>query len=299
VTPAAAAFDSERVRLWATAYRMLGSAADAEDAVQTVWLRWLESAPADVESPTAWLVTALTRLCIDELRSARRTRLRYVGPWLPEPLLEAGHPLPSELVERDESLSLAYLVLLDRLGPVERAALVLHDALAWSHREIARALGKSEAACRQLVARARRRIAATPAVAPARDSRTAELGRRFLAALARDDVPTLLEALDASAVLLSDGGGRVVAALNPIRGRDRIGRLLTGLIAKRFESLTARMVTVNGAPGLWLARADGTPYGLIALGFSPDGERVAAIYMLRNPDKLRRVLRRRCGPAAP
>jgi len=298
VTTPTTTFDAERVRLWATAYRMLGSVADAEDAVQTVWLRWLEAAPAGIESPRAWLVTALTRLCIDELRSARRTRVTYVGPWLPEPLLESGHPLPSDLVERDESLSLAYLVLLERLGPVERAALVLHDALDWSHGEIGRALGKSEAACRQLVARPRRRIAAEPAAAPARDSRTAELGRRFLAALARDDVPTLLEALDASAVLLSDGGGRVVSALNPIHGRDRIGRLLAGLIAKRFEPLTARMVTVNGAPGLWLARDDGTTYALIGLGFSPDGERVAAIYVLRNPDKLRPV-RRRCGPAAP
>src|SRR5262249_57295518 len=122
VIDAPAALGADRVRLWGIAYRMLGSVADAEDAVQTVWLRWLESAPAEVESPTAWLVTALTRLCIDELRSARRRRVSYVGPWLPEPLLDDGHPLPSEMVERDESLSLAHLVLLERLGPVGPAA---------------------------------------------------------------------------------------------------------------------------------------------------------------------------------
>lgn len=284
---APAAFGTERVRLWAIAYRMLGSAADAEDAVQTVWLRWLESAPADVDSPTAWLVTALTRLCIDELRSARRRRVTYVGPWLPEPLVDDAHPLPLELVERDESLSLAYLVMLERLGPVERAAVVLHDALDWSHAQIARALGKSEAACRQVLARARRRLAAEPLAAPPRDAQAMALGRRFLDALARGDVPTLIDALDASAVLLSDGGGRVVSALNPIRGRDRVGRLLAGLIAKRFEPLAAREVAVNGGPGLWLTRPDGTHYSLISLGFSADGQRVAAIYAIRNPDKLR------------
>jgi RNA polymerase sigma-70 factor (ECF subfamily) len=279
-------FGAERIRLWATAYRLLGSVADAEDAVQTVWLRWLESAPADVASPTAWLVTALTRLCIDELRSARRRRLTYVGPWLPEPLVGDAHPLPSAMVERDESLSLAHLVMLERLGPVERAALVLHDALDWSHAEIARALGKREPACRQLVARARRRLTAAPVASPPRTARTAALGRRFLAALARGDVPTLLEALDASAVLLSDGGGRVVAAINPIHGRDRVGRLLAGLVAKRYEPLASRDVTVNGAPGLWLARPGGGPYAAIGLGFTADGERIAAIYAVRNPDKL-------------
>jgi len=289
VTSPAAVFGGERARLWATAYRLLGSVADADDAVQTVWLRWLEAAPADVESPIAWLITTLTRLCIDELRSARRRRVSYVGPWLPEPLIADAHPLASELVERDESLSLAHLVLLDRLGPLERAAVVLHDALDWSHGEIGRVLGKSEPACRQILARARRRLAAAPVAAPARSARTADLGRRFLAALARGDVPRLLEALDASAVLLSDGGGRVVAALNPIHGRDRIGRLLAGLIAKHYEPLTFRAVSVNGAPGLWLAHPGAAPYAVIAFGFSPDGERVSAIYALRNPDKLRAV----------
>jgi RNA polymerase sigma-70 factor (ECF subfamily) len=296
VIDAPAAFGTERARLWAIAYRMLGSVADAEDAVQTVWLRWLESAPAQVESPTAWLVTALTRLCIDELRSARRRRVTYVGPWLPEPLLDDGHPLPLELVERDESLSLAYLVMLERLGPVERAAVVLHDALDWSHAQIARALGKNEAACRQLLARARQRLTAEPVASPPRDAHALALGRRFLDALARGDVPTLIDALDASAVLLSDGGGRVVSALNPIRGRDRVGRLLAGLIAKRFEPLAARTVTVNGSPGLWLTRVDGTHYSLIGLGFSPDGERVRAIYAIRNPDKL--CASSRSAPAA-
>lgn len=286
IADASAIFGEERAALWAVAYRLLGRAADADDAVQTVWLRWLEAAPTDVRSPRAWLITTLTRLCIDELRSARRRRRDYVGPWLPEPLLEDAHPLPPEQMERDQSLSLAHLVLLDRLGPVERAAVVLYEALDWSHREIARAIGKSEPACRQLLVRARRRLAA-PVGLPARSRLAGETARRFLTALARGDVPALLDTLDASAVFVSDGGGRVVSALNPIRGRDRIGRLLAGLIAKRYVPLAARHVRINGEPGLWLEHPDGRPYGAIALAVTSDGARVAAIYAVRNPDKLR------------
>jgi RNA polymerase sigma-70 factor (ECF subfamily) len=281
------AFGAERLRVWATAYRLLGSVTDADDAVQTALLRWLESAPSNVESPTAWLTTAVTRLCIDELRSARRKRVTYIGPWLPEPLVEGAHPLPPDLVERDQSLSLAYLVLLERLGPVERAVFVLHDALDWSHGEIARALDKSEAACRQVLTRARRRLSGAPVAMPARDAHTIELGRRFMKALRRGDIPALMEALDASALLLSDGGGRVPAALYPIRGPDRIGRLVSGLIAKRYEPLTVKEVIVNGAPGLWLEHPDGRPYAAFGLGFSEDGSRVTAIYVMLNPDKVR------------
>jgi RNA polymerase sigma-70 factor (ECF subfamily) len=139
------------------------------------------------------------------------------------------------------------------------------------------------------VARARKRLAEEPIAEPSRTTRTSELGRRFLVALGRGDVPTLMAALDASAVMLSDGGGRVVAAINPIRGRDRIGRLIAGLVAKQYEALSVHDITINGAPGLWLKRADGSPYAVIGLGFSADGERVAAIYAMRNPDKLRRM----------
>ncbi|HXR93068.1 MAG TPA: RNA polymerase sigma factor SigJ [Steroidobacteraceae bacterium] len=278
---------AERPRVWATAYRLLGSVTDADDAVQTVLLRWLESAPSDVESPIAWLTTAVTRLCIDELRSARRKRVTYVGPWLPEPLVEGAHPLPPDLVERDQSLSLAYLVLLERLGPVERAVFVLHNALDWSHGEIVRALGKSEAACRQILTRARRQLSDAPVATPAWNVHTIELGRRFVKALGRGDIPALMEALDASALLLSDGGGRVLAALQPIRGPDRIGRLVSGLIAKRHEPLTAKEVTVNAAAGLWLEHSDGRPYAVFGLGFSEDGNRVTAIYVMLNPDKMR------------
>lgn len=281
------AFGAERLRVWATAYRLLGSMTDADDAVQTALLRWLESAPSNVKSPTAWLTTAVVRLCIDELRSARRRRVTYAGPWLPEPLVEGTHPLPPDLVERDQSLSLAYLVLLERLGPAERAVFVLHDALDWSHGEIARALDKSEAACRQILARARRRLSRAPVAVPARDAHTIELGRRFMKALRRGDIPALMEALDASALLLSDGGGRVLAALHPIRGPDRIGRLVSGLIAKRYEPLTAREVIVNGAPGLWLEHPDGRPYAAFGLGFSEDNNWVTAIYVMLNPDKIR------------
>ena len=277
-------FDGERARLWAIAYRMLGSPTDADDAVQTVWVRWLEAAPSDVKSPRAWLITTLTRLCIDEIRAARRRRLRYVGQWLPEPLVADG----SDPVDRDQRVAFAYLVLLDRRGPPARAALVLHEVLDWSHREIARALGKSEAACRQILARARRDLARAPAAAPALGTRAHQVGRRFLTALARGDVPALMDVLDVSAVLLSDGGGRVVSAINPIEGRDRIGRLIAGLLTKRRIPVSAREVTINGEPGLWLANPDGSPHAAVALGFTPDGNRVAAVYIVRNPEKLGR-----------
>ena len=282
----ATVFEGERARLWGIAYRMLGSATDADDAVQTVWLRWLEAAPDDVRTPRAWLITALTRLCIDELRAARRRRVHYVGQWLPEPVIDevpAGDP-----VEREQRATFAYLVLLERLGPLARAAVVLHEALDWSHGEIARALGKSEAACRQILTRARRQLASPPVVTPAGNALAYASGRRFLAALARGDVPALMETLDASAVLVSAGGGRVVAAINPIRGRDRIGRLLAGLIAKRQLAMAAREVTINGEPGLRLEHPDGATYAAVTLGFTEDGARVAAVYIVRNPDKLRR-----------
>jgi hypothetical protein len=175
--------------------------------------------------------------------------------------------LPPDLVEREESLSLVHLVLLERLGPVERAAFVLHDALDWSHGDIARALGKSEAACRQILTRARRRLSEPPVATPARNAHTIELGRRFVNALGRGDIPTLMQALDASAVFLSDGGGRVLAALRPIRGPERICRLLSGLFAKRHEPSTKKEVTVNGDPGLWLGHPDGRTHAVYGLGF--------------------------------
>ena len=290
---AAGVFESERARLRGIAYRMLGSASDADDAVQTVWLRWLEAAPDGVMSPRAWLVTALTRVCIDELRAARRRRVHYVGQWLPEPLVDDMTTPMTDAVDREQRVAFAHLVLLDRLSPVARAALVLHEALDWSHREIASALGKSESACRQILARARKELATPPVATPARGARAHASGRRFLHALARGDVPALMDELEASAVLVSDGGGRVVSALNPIRGRDRIGRLLAGLLAKRRMALSAHLVSVNGEPGLRLDNPDGSPNAVVALGFTPDGEHVAAVYIVRNPDKLGRD----AGPA--
>ena len=164
---------------------------------------------------------------------------------------------------------------------------MLHDALDWSHGDIARALGKSDAACRQILTRARRRLSEEPIARPARNAHTIELGRLFVNALGRGDIPTLMQALDASAVFLSDGGGRVLTALRPIRGPDRICRLLSRLIAKRHVPLTKKEVTVNSAPGLWLEHPDGRPYAVFGRGFSGDGKRVTAIYVVLNPDKMR------------
>ena len=279
------AFEAQRPRLKRLAYRMLGSVSEAEDAVQDAWLRW-DRAGAGVADPAAWLVRATTRICIDRLRAAKAERAAYRGPWLPEPLIE---PLTAEdPVERAEDVSVAFLLALERLSPLERAVFLLHDVFDEDYGSVAETLGRSEAAVRQLASRAREHVQdARPRFSV--DARQAQkLAAAFMAAAASADPAALAELLTEDAVMVTDGGGKRKAALRVLVGRDDILRLLAGLAWRHGMPLfeRAEAVRVNGLPGLLLHLADGPE--TIALEPGPDG-RIAAIYAIRNPEKLTHV----------
>jgi RNA polymerase sigma-70 factor (ECF subfamily) len=278
---------SHRRALVALAYRLLGSVSAAEDAVQDGYERWSRADRDAVLDAKGWLVTTVTRLCIDRLRGAASERAAYAGPWLPEPLATDPEE-PFDRVALAESLGLAFLHLLERLGPTERAAFILHEAFDYDHRAIAAILGKSEAAARQIVHRARTRVRAErPRFDPDPDEQRRLLGA-FLGATARGDVDALAALLARDAMTYTDGGGKATAALNPIRGADRIARFFIGLRRKRgYERAGGEIASLNGAPGL-LLRADG---GAIVMALSLDvaDGLIQSIRVIRNPDKLARL----------
>jgi RNA polymerase sigma-70 factor (ECF subfamily) len=279
------AFEAQRPRLKRLAYRMLGSVAEAEDAVQDAWLRW-SRAGEDVADPAAWLVRATTRLCIDRLRAAKAQREAYRGPWLPEPLIE---PLTEDPVERAEDVSVAFLLALERLSPLERAVFLLHDVFDEDYGAVAETLGRSEPAVRQLASRARDHVkTARPRFAVSQDE-AARLVSAFVEASAKGDMQGLATLLAEDAILVSDGGGKRKAALRVMVGRDDIVRLMEGL-AWRGSGLGAvtgiSTARINGYPGLVVTFGDGPE----TIAFQPgeDGL-IAAIYMVRNPEKLTHV----------
>lgn len=284
---AAGALGEHRALLWRIAYRMLGSASDADDVLQDVALRWLAADRVAIHQPRAWLISVCSRLCISELRRARRAREAYVGPWLPEPVAEA----------REDALSLGALLRLQRLKPLERIALVLHESVGMSHGEIAAMVGRTPVACRQALARARRRLREASgglALRGASEERAAALRD----ALAAGEPRALIALLAGDAVLVSDGGGRVRSALRPIAGAERIARFLLGVLRKTGGALRVECARVNGAGGVALRGAAGVPFALIALEAGPDDE-VQALYVVRNPDKLGEFAAIARGPAAP
>jgi len=285
---AAAGFEAHRRHLMGLAYRMLGSLAEAEDAVQEAYLRWHAADRDAVENPRAYLSSVVTRLCLDQLKSARARRESYVGPWLPEPVLDEAALAAESASDYAHDLSVALMLALERLSPLERAAFLLHDVFEVGFAEIARTLGRGEAACRQLAARAREHVrAARPrfAVSAAEGERMAQA---FRAAAASGDAAALAHLLAEDAVLYSDGGGKRLAALNPIRGRDKIIRFLAG-IARKAPALgdwRIQPAQINGAPGLMLREPDGATQ---TIAFDIDGGRIAAIYIVLNPEKLRHI----------
>ena len=287
----ASLFEAERSRLHGLAYRMLGSVADAEDVVQDAWLRWSRIEPDSIVEPRAWLVRVTTRLCLDRLRSARATRERYVGPWLPEPLVVAADltsPGAAEGMERADDLTVAFLLALERLSPLERAVFVLHDVFDTRYDQIAATLGKSEAACRQLASRARAHLEAARPRYKIAEAEASRLTAAFLDAVRRDDAFALGSLLAEDSVLVSDGGGKAKAALKPILGRDRIIRFLLGL-GRKLAALGPVEVSetrLNGLPGLIVRGGNGLT--TFALEVNEDG-RIAALYSVRNPDKLRHL----------
>jgi RNA polymerase sigma-70 factor (ECF subfamily) len=272
-----------RGRLLGLAYRMLGSRSDAEDVVQDAYLRF--AGAQDVHNPEAFLVTVVTRLCLDRLKSAKAQREIYVGPWLPEPVFDAEGLAPDAATELADDLSFALLLALDRLSPLERAAFLLHDVFDVQFAEIAGMIDRSEAACRQLATRARRAVRDLhPAPAAPPDSH-ARLLSAFSEAVASGDVSRLAGLLREDAIALTDGGGRKSAALNPIMGADKVARFFIGLASKNIgRDIRIEPTTINGTVGA-LMYMDGELDHSFSM--ATDGDRIAAIYIVRNPDKLR------------
>jgi RNA polymerase sigma-70 factor, ECF subfamily len=294
-TDLAASFEPHRRRLLGLAYRMLGSMAEAEDAVQEAYLRWHDADRASVADPRAFLMTTTTRICLDVLKSARVRREEYVGPWLPDPVTDTAALAPDAQTELAEDLSVALLLALDRLSPLERAAFLLHDVFDYSFTQVADALGRNEAACRQLASRARSRVReARPvrslparAAASAVDPKHAALVSAFITASRSGDLDTLTRLLASDARLVTDGGGKVPAALNVIEGADRVAAFLAGVVRKGWtDHVTVRVDTINGLPGLIVSG----PNGLVQTNaFEIEDDVVKAIYAVRNPDKLRHL----------
>jgi RNA polymerase sigma-70 factor (ECF subfamily) len=290
--------EAEELRplVFSIAYRMLGSVGDAEDVVQEALLRY-HRAEEPIESPKAFLTTIATRLSIDQLRSARARRETYVGPWIPEPLVEADEG-PERRAELADSLSQAFLVLLEALSPVERAVFLLREVFELDFDEIARRVGTSEANARQILTRARGRLRQSRPRFTASRRESEEIVRRFRCACATGDVHEVMAVLHADAALVSDGGGKAPAATHPVSGADRIAKFMLGYAGRlRWSESDFQLVTVNGTPGLLLRHpiaGDGT------FSFDIVGGRIRALYVVRNPDKLRRFLddNRRGGPLA-
>jgi RNA polymerase sigma-70 factor (ECF subfamily) len=274
-----------RGRLLGLAYRMLGSRSDAEDIVQDAYLRF--AGAQDVDNPEAFLVTVVTRLCLDRLKSARAQREIYVGPWLPEPVFDAEGLSPDAATELADDLSFALLLALDRLSPLERAAFLLHDVFDLQFSEVARMIDRTETACRQLATRARRAVRdARPAPSATPDNH-ARLLSAFSEAVASGDVSRLAGLLREDAIAMTDGGGRKTAALNPIKGADKIARFFISLAAKSADlDIRIEPTMINGSVGA-LLYVDGEIDHSLSMAI--DGERIAAIYIVRNPDKLRHV----------
>ncbi|HUL04851.1 MAG TPA: sigma-70 family RNA polymerase sigma factor [Candidatus Acidoferrum sp.] len=282
-------FEPHRKHLTGLAYRMLGSLAEAEDAVQEAYLRWHRTDQTKVTDARAFLSKTVTRLCLDQLKSARARRETYVGPWLPEPLLEDAGLATETAGEYAHDLSVALLLALERLSPLERAAFLLHDVFDMAFAEVAETLGRDEAACRQLAARARAHVRVARPRFPVPPDEGARLAEAFMAAARSGDAGALARLLTADAALHSDGGGKKRAALNVIRGRDKIAAFFAGLARKEAAAVTAirvRPARINGLPGFVAVEPDGTVQ-TIALEIA--GAEIAAIYVVRNPDKLRHV----------
>jgi len=297
-------FEPYRRRLLGLAYRMLGSMADAEDAVQETYLRWHGAADRDrVSDPRAFLMTTTTRICLDMLTSARARREQYVGPWLPEPILDTAALAPDSRSELAEDLSIALLLILDQMSPLERAAFLLHDVFDFSFSEVAATLERSEPACRKLATRARTHVralrprgAATPTPRPGEiDPKHAQLMSAFGAATQSGDLNALTQLLASDVRIVTDGGGRVRSALDVIEGADRAARFLVEVSRKRpgawwREDFSTRFATVNGLPGLIVDAPEGP---VQTAAFEIEGDVIRALYLVRNPDKLRHLVRTR------
>jgi RNA polymerase sigma-70 factor (ECF subfamily) len=277
-------FEAYRPLLFSIAYRMLGSASEADDVLQDAWIRARQDEQAEVRSPRAYLTTIVTRLCIDHLRSAERTRMEYPGPWLPEPIAEPNQ----ESAELASSLTTAFLVVLEKLAPTERAVFLLREVFELDFDDIARSVGKSEANTRQILKRARDRLRDSMPRFTVSRHESEEIVRRFRDACVTGNLENLMAVLHADATLVADGGGKALAAPHPVIGADRIAEFVVNIIGKtRWAESDPQLVTINGTPGLLLRHPT---VGNGTYSFDVADGRIRAIYVVRNPDKLRGFL---------
>ncbi|MEM8925702.1 MAG: RNA polymerase sigma factor SigJ [Actinomycetota bacterium] len=279
--PALAVFDAERDRLVTLAYRMTGSMADAEDVVQDAYLRWVDQPRAGVANPAAYLTTVVSRLAIDRLRSASRRREQYVGPWLPEPIERSAGPDDDVLMA--ESLTVGFLAVLERLGPVERAVFLLHDVFAMPFAQVSDVVDRSETTCRQIAHRARTRVAADRMRYEPSGAERERLLEAFLTAALDGDLATLASLLADDVVWVSDGGPDRRAARHPIVGPDRVARLVINLTARAPEGVVVRTTELNGEPAA-VVSVEGAPF--LALAARIVGAEIVGMWAVVNPDKL-------------
>lgn len=280
-------FAQQRPRLFGIAYRMLGSRADAEDALQDVYLRWHSADKAQLQMPEAWLVTVTTRLCIDRLRAAKIERATYTGPWLPEPLVSLEEVTPESSAELASDLSMALLNVLERLAPEERAAFLLREIFDVDYNEVARILEKNEPAVRQLVHRAKTRVRDERPRFDVTPQAHAQLLSRFAEASRSGNLVAMAELLAPDVIMISDGGGKVIAALRILHGAARLLRLFEKITRNFGPQVMHQNAMINGELGI-LRFVDGqldTVYSFVT-----DGEKIHEIYAVRNPDKLRAIV---------
>jgi RNA polymerase sigma-70 factor (ECF subfamily) len=284
-------FEDYRPLMFSIAYRMLGSAMDAEDIVQEAYLRYQATPPESIRSLKAFLSTVVTRLCLNQLASARVQRETYIGPWLPEPLLTRGDGAalfsPASCQSADDSISMAFLVLLESLSPSERAVFLLREVFDYEYGEIAEMLGKEEAACRQLFSRAKKHIAQNRPRFKASPQEQTLMIQRFLQAVSAGDLDGLMNLLSASVTLWSDGGGKARAATRPLQGRATVARFLLGIQRFATPDMRVEMAEVNGAPGLILRSGAGK--ALVVLTFEVGDGLFQAFRFILNPEKIARL----------
>ncbi len=279
-------FTEHRPLLFSIAYRMLGGVADAEDMVQETFLRWRKQDATGIKSAKAWLISTVTRLSIDQLRSARRRREEYVGVWLPEPLVsaDAAQAAPAQQAALADSLGLAFMHLLEDLAPLERAVFMLREAFDYDYAGIAKIVGKSEANCRQLFSRAKRHLGRRELREEPAAEQAERVVQEFLEACVSGDMKSFLTVLTEDAVMYSDGGGKVRSALKPIYSAEFIGRLFMGIRRKSLANARVEIVRVNGKVGAIFRLVDGRP---IVAAFAFRGGLIQTVYWVSNPDKLR------------
>lgn len=279
-------FEGYRDYLFSVAYRMLGSVMEAEDMVQETYLRWQRVKAGEVDSPKSYLATIVARLCLDQLKSARARREQYIGPWLPEPLIADPGSGPAETLARAESLTMAFLVLLESLEPEQRVVYFLREVFDYGYHEISEMIDKSEAACRQMVSRARKYIEERRPRFPVTTEESEQAVEEFMGAVNGGNMEGLLSVLKEDAVWTSDGGGMRGVARRPIEGAEKVARFALRLAERAAASTSAHRIVVNGGPGL-LIKVEDRPYATLC--FELSAGQISAVRAVVNPDKLRHL----------